>query len=416
MRPSAIPDDAMANHRILILDDDPFMLTLLSRTLERFGEPDALTCQSGDDALAALAASAPAIELILLDVNMPGMDGVEFIRRLVRQRYAGAIVLVSGEASRTLSGIERLVTEHRLHSLGVLSKPVDPEALARLLTRLSPTLSETAEAARPPASACTAESLAEGIARKEFFAVYQPQVSMRDGAVSGVEALIRWRDRSGMVHAPQYFIDVAEQCGAIGQLTGQMLDCACSDLSRWRRSGLFLSVAVNVSMTDLEDLEFPDRAVQRAAAAGVDPAAITLEITESKVLTQLSTVLDVLARLRLKRFRLSIDDFGTGHSSLAQLRDLPFDELKIDRGFVHSAAVNPTLRAICSASLRMAGHLRLHTVAEGVEARDDWMALRNLGCRSAQGYWISRPLPAADMPAWIAAWDATARSRLGILN
>ena len=128
---------------------------------------------------------------------------------------------------------------------------------------------------------------------------------------------------------------------------------------------------------------------------------------------QLSTILDVLTRLSLKRFRLSIDDFGTGHSSLAQLRDLPFNELKVDRGFVHGASTDGTRAAICSASLRMAHQLQMQVVGEGIEDQDDWNFLFQLGCDVGQGYFIARPMPAADVVAWISLWGArTGATRL----
>ena len=138
-------------------------------------------------------------------------------------------------------------------------------------------------------------------------------------------------------------------------------------------------------MDDLSALDFPDVAAGLAHAAGVEPNLITLEVTESQVMGQLNTVLDVLSRLRLKRFRLSIDDFGTGYSSLAQLRDLPFDELKIDRGFVHGASADATRRAICSASLRMAQQLNMQVVGEGIEDREDLDFLCQLGCDVGPG-------------------------------
>jgi len=119
---------------------------------------------------------------------------------------------------------------------------------------------------------------------------------------------------------------------------------------------------------------------------------------------QLSTALDVLCRLRLMRFRLAIDDFGTGHSSLAQLRDLPFDELKIDRGFVHGASSDGTRRAICTASLGVAQQLHMQTVGEGIEDRADWDVLLSLGCEAGQGYFIARPMPADEVPDWISTW------------
>jgi EAL domain-containing protein (putative c-di-GMP-specific phosphodiesterase class I) len=131
---------------------------------------------------------------------------------------------------------------------------------------------------------------------------------------------------------------------------------------------------------------------------------LTLEVTEGQVMRQPSTVLDVLSRLSLKRFQLSIDDFGTGHSSLAQLRDLPFDELKIDRGFVHGACTDGTRRAICSANLQMAHQLHMKVVGEGIENREDWDFLSQLGCDFGQGYFIARPMPATNVVEWIGAW------------
>src|ERR1700753_1701935 len=131
----------------------------------------------------------------------------------------------------------------------------------------------------------------------------------------------------------------------------------------------------------------------------MDPSLITLEGTEGQVMKHLETALEVISRLRLKRFRLAIDDFGTGHSLLAQLRDLPFDELKIDRGFVHGAASHSTRRAICTASLRMAQQLKLRVVAEGVERPEDWDLLGRLGCEEVQGYMIAKPMPAAQVGA-----------------
>jgi EAL domain-containing protein (putative c-di-GMP-specific phosphodiesterase class I) len=157
-------------------------------------------------------------------------------------------------------------------------------------------------------------------------------------------------------------------------------------------------------MDDLIALDFPDMATSLAASVGVEPRLLTLEVTEGQVMRQRSTILDVLSRLSLKRFGLSIDDFGTGHSSLAQLRDLPFNELKVDRGFVHGSSKDPTRQAICSASLRLAHQLQMKVVAEGIEDQDDWDSLSDLGCDIGQGYFIARPMPAAAVLDWLSAW------------
>src|SRR6185437_7186522 len=166
---------------------------------------------------------------------------------------------------------------------------------------------------------------------------------------------------------------------------------------RWVSMGRSIDIAINISMSNLGSLDFPDRLAQMAGDVGLSLNNLILEITEAQVMTDPRSQLDILARLKLKGIRLSIDDFGTGYSSLAQLRDLPFDELKIDRGFVHQATRTPALRAILDASLSLARELGLRTVAEGVEDREDWDLLRTAGCDMVQGYFIARPMPGSEV-------------------
>jgi len=168
--------------------------------------------------------------------------------------------------------------------------------------------------------------------------------------------------------------------------------------------GLKLQVAINVSMDNLAALDFPDELAQQADSLRVTPEMVTIEVTESRMMRDLRAPLEVLTRLRLKGFRTSIDDFGTGHSSLAQLRDLPFDEIKVDRGFVHRAWQDTTARAIYGASLNLAQQLEMDLVAEGVEDRKDWDFLVRTGCTFAQGYFIGKPMPADNLPQWMSAW------------
>jgi EAL domain-containing protein (putative c-di-GMP-specific phosphodiesterase class I) len=234
---------------------------------------------------------------------------------------------------------------------------------------------------------------------------YQPKVAVADGRVVGVETLVRWRHPVDGLVMPDQFIGVAEAHGLIDALTRVVLTEALAQTRVWRDAGRDLRVAVNLSMDNLKTLDFADFIGDQAAMQGVSPSHVVLEVTESRLMGDLRTPLDILTRLRLKRFRLSIDDFGTGHSSLSQLRDLPFHELKIDRSFVHRAWGNDTLSAIFNASLQLAHQLGMEVVAEGVEDRDDWNFLRRSGCDLAQGYFIGRPMPAAELPAWIDSWQ-----------
>jgi EAL domain-containing protein (putative c-di-GMP-specific phosphodiesterase class I) len=267
---------------------------------------------------------------------------------------------------------------------------------------------EPAPAAQPRAGrpVLIAEQLRAAIAHGELVNHYQPQVCLATRQVFGVETLVRWQQPDGPLIYPDQFLPLAERSGLLTDITQSVLATAMRQAKAWRQCGETFNVAVNVSMRDLAALDFPDMTADLAHSVGVDPTDITLEVTEGQVMSQLSTVLEVLTRLRLKRFRLSIDDFGTGHSSLAQLRDLPFEELKIDRGFVHGASGNDTRRAICSASLRMAQQLKMQVVAEGIEDPADWELLVAMGCEVGQGYLIARPMPGAELLPWISAWNA----------
>ncbi len=385
--------------RILLLDDDPFVLELMGHQLAELGFSRVTAMDQAAHALAVLEMEPGAFSVILCDLQMPAMDGIEFVRHLVRLGYDKGLVLMSGENQRILHTAETLARAHRLQVLGALAKPVTLEQLRRVL------------ACRPPREASSPrlvygpQEVERGIAGGELMLHYQPKVEVATGAVVGFESLARWvHPRDGLVY-PDQFITTAEEHGLMDALTRVVLGLAVAQARRWTDIGLDLHMAVNVSMDNLTSLEFADGVAGELKGAGMPPSALLLEVTESRLMKDPQASLDVLTRLSLKRIGLSIDDFGTGHSSLVQLRDIPFGELKVDRGFVHGAAHAPASRAILEASLDMARRLGMQTVAEGVEEREDWELLCGLDCDLAQGYFIARPMPAADVPAWVEAWE-----------
>jgi len=399
--------------RILVLDDEPFMLKLLTHMLARLEFTLVTACKSGRVALESFASPNGRPDLILLDLNMPEMDGVEFVRKLVEHHYAGSLILVSGEDERMLQTAVKLVQAHKIAVLGHLHKPVKPEGLAALLEKWTPLSPGRSRAAK---KVYGQDEVRAAISNGELVNYYQPKVAVATGEVAGVETLVRWRHpRDGMV-PPDQFIGVAEAHGMIDDLTRAVLTGALAQAKVWQEAGLTLRVAVNVSMDNLASLDFPDFVAGLAVKAGVAPQQVVLEVTESRLMQDTQAALEILSRLRLKRFHLSIDDFGTGHSSLAQLRDIPFDELKIDQSFVHGAWANETLRAMYDASLGLARQLGMEVVAEGVEDRDDWNLLRRTGCDLAQGYFIARPMPADDLPGWIKVWQVRVAEELLVVK
>lgn len=391
-----------ANIKIMVLDDEPFMLRLLDRVLKNLGCTAITTCDNGVSALTLVDTLGSRPDLILLDINMPHMDGVEFIRHLVDRQYAGALILVSGEDERVLQSVEKLVRAHHITVLGRLSKPVTPQRLGALIAEWKPPAKGPG---KPLKKSYRVDELRVAIERGELLNYYQPKVAVKTGEVVGVESLVRWNHpRDGMVF-PDQFISTAEQGGLIGKLTRTVLTQALAQARAWQDNGLLLRVAVNVSMDNLRALNFLDYVVNLTTLAGVPPQRVVLELTESSLMQDERVPLEILTRLRLNRFCLSIDDFGTGNSSLSQLRDIPFDELKIDQSFVHGAWANETQRAMVDASLGLAKQLRMQSVAEGVEDRADWNFLRERGCDVAQGYFISKPMQAKAFEAWLGDWE-----------
>ncbi len=399
--------------KILILDDEPFMLKLLARMLANQGFVHVVCCNNGNDALAQLNVESTRPDLILLDLNMPEMDGIEFIRYLVERQFTGSLILVSGEDERMLKTTERLVQAHKIAVLGYLQKPVTPDALLAMLAQWSP---PSKAAPAKPRKTYSADDIRLAIVRGELVNYYQPKVSVATGTVIGVETLVRWQHATDGLVFPNQFITVAESSGLINELTRLVLLNAFNQAKRWQQSGMDLRVAVNVSMDNLASLDFQDLVVDLATQVGIPPNKIVLEVTESQLMRDIRVSLEILTRLRLKRFHLSIDDFGTGHSSLAQLRDIPFDELKIDQGFVHQAWRDDTLRVIYDASLALAKQLNMESVAEGVEDRQDWDFLRQTGCDLAQGNFISKPLLASEFEDWINNWQQRVKADLMVDN
>jgi len=235
---------------------------------------------------------------------------------------------------------------------------------------------------------------------------YQPQVDLGNGRVCGVESLVRWPHPERGLIPPDAFIPLAEQTGLIAPLTEWVLGEAMRQARAWQRAGLLLAVSVNLSMWNLHDPTLPDRVAALLREHGLSPAWLRLELTESALMADAERALAVLTRLAALGVGLAVDDFGAGYSSLAYLKKLPVNELKIDKGFVRELATDATDAAIVTSTVALGHALGLRVVAEGIEDRATWEALVGMGCDTAQGYYLSRPLPADALAQWLrdSAW------------
>ena len=248
--------------------------------------------------------------------------------------------------------------------------------------------------------------LRDAIAANSFSVVYQPKVDVADGHVHGVEALVRWNHPHHGLIGPDDFIPLAENSGLITPLTMLVLRSALEQNDAWRAAGLQLTVAVNISTRSLLDPTFADQVARILASVALPADALTLEITETSLMAEPERAIAELQRLSRLGLRLSVDDLGTGHSSLAYLQRLPVDEIKIDRSFLQ-ALPDEASEAVVGAIVDLGHRLNRQVVAEGVESEFAWHRLRALGCDVAQGYWISRPIQATDVRSFVETWHGT---------
>jgi len=393
--------------RALLIDDDPLMLRLLTRQLGDLGISAVTTSECPVSALAVMTDDPAAFDLLILDLNMPRMDGIEMLREIAWLGFAGAVVLLSGEDERILAAAESLAGAENLRVAGRLRKPVSREDLGRVL-QCVPTREDRAVATVMPERLFRVDELEQAIHSSQLVNHYQPQVSFSSGRVTGVEALVRWQHPEEGLVMPHRFIPLAEKGGLISELSSAVLATALADASEWLAAGVYLRISLNASMEELQSLDYPDRLVAAARRVGFPVDHLVVEVTESQLSNDWPSTLDVAARLRLKGIGLAVDDYGTGYSSLSQLRDLPFDELKLDRSFISGIGNSESLRAIIGPHLEMSHKMGLTVVAEGVEERADWDYLREAGCDIAQGYFVARPMHPRDLVPWLADWDATA--------
>ncbi len=386
---------------VMVVEDHGFQRRMALRLLAEIGVGQALEAADGIAALEHLRGLPEVCDLVLVDLDLPGMDGVELIGHLAQAKLARAVAVVSALDPALLNTVQTMGRAYGLRVLGSVEKPLTSAKLADLMAAYEAQEDELDDDTGIVLDRATVEAaLADGAVQPYF----QPQVTLSNGHVVAVEALARWRQADGHMVRPAQFVPFIEREGLVDRLTETILDAACAWKVRWAKSGVHVRVAVNVSMLNLADVGVVERYLQIVRGHGIDPREVVLEITESSVMGEAAHALNVLARLRLKGFGLSIDDFGTGYSSLSQLSQIPFTELKIDQTFVSGAPRQPRKRAVVEASLGLARKLNLGVVGEGVETVDEWQMLADLGCTFAQGFLISRPVPGEQLADVIAHW------------
>lgn len=390
----------MSQTTVYLIDDEPEMVDLLVEVVELIGLKAQGYIRASD-----FFAQVKVFEMgsiLVLDLNMPEMDGIEVMRRLATMENSPALILVSGHDAGVLHSAEKLCEAHNLELITSLSKPLSLDKFQRLLVEHSVNSSDDQPNRKlSKIEEITPDELQRGIENNQLVLHYQPQIAVATGMLTGVEALVRWQHPEYGLIYPDRFITIAEQNQLIGPLTQWVITTVVKQEKNWQEKGLAITVSVNISADNITSLTLPEQLSKLLADNELDPTRLVLEVTESALMGELVTSLDILTRLRLKGIMLSIDDFGTGYSSLSQLHRVPFTELKIDQSFVGKISTDDEARAIVKTCIMLGHELDMKIVAEGVEDEATLEQLRIMGCDVAQGYFISRPVPVNELIEWL---------------
>lgn len=389
-------------YSVLVVDDSALQREFAVALLRELGFENIQQAADGVGAVRILEAlPLGGVDFILSDLDMPGMDGIELLREVAKNQWAQHLIIMSSRDPRILDAVENMASEDKsIKLLNALPKPLSRERLEHTLLR-SELSGVESKGGAPEAGGATLEEIQRAMEAGEFVPYYQPKVDIASGLLRGVEALARWNHPQKGLISPVQFIPELENSELMRPFTLQMMKMLLADLSGWLSRGVSITAAINLSAEALLDLTLADKLAQMTQEAQVPPRMIILEVTESMVMKNLAASIGNLARMRLKGFGLSMDDYGIGYSSMQQLSRCPFTELKIDRAFVDGAADHPNRRVILESSIQMGKRLNVTTVAEGVETEADWRLLKELGCEVGQGYFAGKPMPANELIGWI---------------
>lgn len=386
----------------LVAEADPGQRTALVEMLGRLGATRITEAPDGHSALRFFQSGIePRADIAIIDLDLPGMDGIELLRSLASMDCATRLIVIGAQSGNLLFAVETLAQVYGIELLGTIARPVSAMKLKALLDNFVPPLPARP---RPTGPRFSFNDVGIGLQKRQFEPFFQPKIELATGQVKGLEIFARWRHPEHGVLTPVAFIDALEENNRIDFLDWTMIEMAVEHCRRFHDQGIPISISINLAP---ETLAHPSFIRQVSACLGrhrLMPDYLTFEMPESSVLTSDPAFIERLVRLRMMGFGLAIDDYGTGRSNLQLLARVPFSELKIDRSFVDGASKKLPLSTVLKSCLALAHNLGRMSVAVGVETRQDWDFLQSLGCTYAQGYYIANPMEAAAFPGWLEDW------------
>jgi EAL domain-containing protein (putative c-di-GMP-specific phosphodiesterase class I) len=366
--------------RLIAIDDEPIMLRLVELLAAQSGIESRTT--TNPDEFLSLARDWPP-DFVLVDLQMPNLDGLEVLRALAELRTKASVILMSAFEPKVLQVVRSIGESFGLTMGETLQKPITATNFARSLAQ--------------PTSARTItriDALSLAIDRGELTLHWQPIIDLESNRITGMEALCRWQHPDQGLIYPDAFIPLAETSGMSQRLSAWVLNNAFAQAAEWKRCGATPRVAINISPEAFEATEFVELLEALRIEHGLASNQICLELTESSAARHPTRLRESITRLRLRNYHVALDDFGTGTSTLQQIQALPCTELKIDKSFVLQMAYSEEASAIVRSILALASALDVKVIAEGIESEEIARLLQQGGCQMGQGYFFARPMPA----------------------
>lgn len=381
--------------RILVVDDSATMRDMLIQYLQA-SDYMVATATSGAQALDLL--KTERYDVIITDLEMPELDGFGLIRAISELDWDPGLVLMSQHNERTLHSARELALAYSVNLLATLAKPIDKHQLMDALQEVASTRSS----AHSGSETVLAESeFMRGLMTDGLAPVFQPKINVQTGEVAGAEAFARWRAPGGGLLGAGAVVRVAQEKGYMDVLTYRMLELTLQQQGVWRREGQDVKLSINVSSDNLRKEDFAEVVSGLADQFEVDPKFVRLELSESDFQVSERIPMEVLSRLHLRGFGLSLDDFGTGFASLLRLQSIPFDELIIDREFVGRAEESKTAQIILESAIELAHKLKLTCTCEGIESEEQLHMVKGLGADVVQGYHLAKPMTPTEFLIWM---------------
>lgn len=386
----------LAQLTVLVVEDHSLQRHVLVRTFELLGVGHVVEAENGAQALLLLGDPASRVDVVFTDLDMPTMDGLALMRQISLRAPGVGVVVLSSVERNLLSAVEWLAREQGIRLLALIEKPASRQSLVDALR---------CHISAPPKRAATQssfslEEIAAGLQAGQFEAFMQPQLDFANFKFAGAEALARWRHPQLGVVSPAAFIQTVDASDLVEPFSLAILRSAAWAVKWLDALWLPGRIAINVSPAWLDQPAMAERFIQAVAQLSFPVERLTIEVTESVANSNLAAALENLARLRMAGFKLSVDDFGTGFSSLQRLMSSPFSELKLDRTFVTELQLGTPRWFVVESTITLAKRLGLATVAEGVETFEEWQVLKDAGCDSCQGYFTAKPMSQSDFMLW----------------